>query len=84
MMRPGWAVKMKLDKGIRLRLPSIVLRELYAIKDETGLNISEIIRLMLEYTLSNEEAMKKIFDPYKAYYQRQKKEKQRMEWEYRI
>jgi antitoxin component of RelBE/YafQ-DinJ toxin-antitoxin module len=83
-MRPGWAVKMRLDKAIRLRLPSLVLVELYRIKDETGLNISEIVRLMLEYTLSNEEALKKIFDPYKAYYRKQKQLKQRMEWEYRV
>jgi antitoxin component of RelBE/YafQ-DinJ toxin-antitoxin module len=84
MMRPGWAIRTKLDKAIRLRLPSIVLRELYAIKDETGLNVSEVVRLLLEYSLSNEEAMKKIFDPYKAYYQKQKQLKQRLEWEYRV
>jgi antitoxin component of RelBE/YafQ-DinJ toxin-antitoxin module len=84
MMRPGWAIRTKLDKAIRLRLPSIVLVELYEIKKETGLNISEIVRLMLEYTLASEEAMKKIFEPYKLYHQKRLKQKQRMEWEYRV
>jgi antitoxin component of RelBE/YafQ-DinJ toxin-antitoxin module len=84
MMRPGWAIRTKLDKAIRLRLPSIVLVELYRLKEETGLNVSEVVRLLLEYSLSNEEFLKKIFDPYKAYYQKQKQQKQRKEWEYRV
>jgi len=78
MMKPGWAVRTRLDKLIRLRLPSIVLVELYKIKDETNLNLSEVVRLLLEYSLSNEEALKKIFDPYKLYYQQKLKEQR--EW----
>jgi len=74
MMKPGWAVRTRLDKLIRLRLPGIVLAEIYKIKDETGLNVSEVVRLLLEYTLSNEEALRKIFDPYKAYYQQKQRD----------
>jgi hypothetical protein len=81
MMKPGWAVKTRLDKLVRLRLPGIVLAEIYRLKEETGLTVSEVIRLLLEYSLSNEETLKRIFDPYRAYHQKQK---QRMEWEYRI
>jgi antitoxin component of RelBE/YafQ-DinJ toxin-antitoxin module len=74
MMKPGWAVRTRLDKLIRLRLPGIVLAELYQIKSQTGLSVSEVVRLLLEYTLSNEESLRKIFEPYKNYHQQKLKE----------
>jgi antitoxin component of RelBE/YafQ-DinJ toxin-antitoxin module len=72
-MKPGWAVKTRLDSLVRLRLPGVVLAEIYRIKEETGLTVSEVIRLLLEYTLANEEILKRIFDPYRVYHQQRKK-----------
>jgi antitoxin component of RelBE/YafQ-DinJ toxin-antitoxin module len=74
MIRPGWALKTKLDKAIRLRLPAYVLVELYNLKAETGLTISEIVRLMLENVLSREEMLREIFEPYVKYYQQKLKQ----------
>jgi len=70
MIRPGWAVRTKLNKVIRLRLPGPVLVEIYNLKRETGLTVSDVVRLMLQDVLCDEERIKKIFEPYRQYYQK--------------
>jgi DNA-binding transcriptional ArsR family regulator len=72
MIRPGWAIKTKLDKSVRLRIPGYVLAALYQIRAETGLAISEIMRLLLEDALKDDNKLNAIFEPYKRYYRLRK------------
>jgi antitoxin component of RelBE/YafQ-DinJ toxin-antitoxin module len=48
-----WAIPIRVDKNIRLRLPAFILVELYKIKENTTLNISEILRIMIQEMLKN-------------------------------
>lgn len=71
----GWAVRIKVDKNVRLRLPYFVLVELYKLKEETGLTISALIRLMIQEMLRNPAQLNAILEPYKLYNQRKKRRK---------
>jgi antitoxin component of RelBE/YafQ-DinJ toxin-antitoxin module len=77
MAQLRWAVRTRLDKNVRLRFPGFVLADLYNIKQQTGLTISDIVRLMVERVLNDEALLNEVFGPYKRFYKRLR-EKKRM------
>jgi antitoxin component of RelBE/YafQ-DinJ toxin-antitoxin module len=73
----NWAVKNNLDKTIRFRLPAQIVRTLYQIKAQTGLTISEIIRLMMQDVINNPNRLHELFLPYIKKYQKSQYKKQK-------
>jgi TfoX/Sxy family transcriptional regulator of competence genes len=70
-----WAVTIRIDKTVRLRIPGFVLAQLYKIKEATSLSISAIIRIMIQECLKDPVKLQQIIQPYALYNKKHKRKR---------